>query len=188
MRKLLLICLACMILLTACATQQPTLPAVLLRIDGTTVITREDLAFAVAYEGEACTEEFFTALAEQAICAYLAEEDGVAEDEAAIRAEYEIYLENLEVTGQEPVHTALREQFPEQTDEAFDALFLAYLRRAASASAMTKTIAESYGNVVDPETIRENIRGCLTELASFCEITVSYPDLAEHIFRFESVL
>lgn len=156
----------------------------LLTIDDRTVLTREDLQFALAYEDEAPDEDFFLELAEQAICAYLAEEDGVAESEDAIRAEYEIYLESISEAGLDSAYTALRAQFSALSDAEFDALYIAYLQRAASASAMLDTIADVYGNVVDPQTIRENIAACLTELASFYTIVVSYPELEDYCFRF----
>ena len=186
MRKLLCLLLCICVLLTACGkTKIDELPEILLTIDGKPVLTRTDLRFAAAYEDESDTEFLFLKLSEQAICAFLAELDGVSENPDAIRAEYEIYLENLSAAGQSDAHTALRNNFPELTDDAFDALFQQYLYRSASTNAMLKTIAESYGNVRDPETIRENIVFCLCDLTEFHNITVSYPELEDHYFRFE---
>ena len=188
MRKLLCILLCICLLLTACGKAKfEKLPEVLLTIDGKTVLTRADLRFAEAYEAEPDTEFLFLKLSEQAICTFLAELDGVSEDPDAIRAEYEIYLESLSATGQSDAHTALREAFPDLSDEAFDTLFQQYLYRSASTDAMLKTIAESYGNILDPETIRENIIYCLCDLAEFHSITVFYPELEDHFFRFEYV-
>jgi len=188
MRKLfcLLLCLCC--ILTACGKKIDDLPENLLKIDGTTVLTLQDLQFAAAYEDEPDTEYLFLKLSEQAICTYLAEKEAVSEDRNAIRAEYEIYLENLSVTGQAAAHAALRESFSDLSDGKFGELFQQYLYRSASADAMLDTIAESYGNILDPETIRENVGYCLIDLISFCKITVSYPGLEDHFFRFEYVL
>ncbi len=188
MRKLLCLLLCICLLLTACGRQKINdLPEVLLTIDGETRLTRADLLFAAAYEDEPDTEFLFLKLSEQAICTFLAELDGVNEDPDAIRAEYEIYLESLSATGQAAAHEALRGSLPELSDSEFDALFQKYLYRSASTDAMLKTIAGSYGNVRDPETIRENIVRCLCDLASFYNITVSYPELEDHFFRFEYV-
>ena len=107
--------------------------------------------------------------------------------ELSRKAEYEIYLESLSATGQADAHAALREAFPELSDGDFDLLFQQYLYRSASTAAMLRTVAGSYGNVRDPETIREYIVRCLSELASFCDISVFYPELEDHFFRFEYV-
>ena len=186
MRKLLCTLLCICLMLTACGKKD--LPDELLAIDGETVLTRTDLQFAAAYQDEPDTEYLFLLLSEQAICAYLAENEEVSEDPAAIRAEYEIYLENLAVTGQSTAHDELRESFPALSDDAFDALFCQYLYRSASADAMLDTVADSYGNILDPETIRENIAYCMEDLIAFHEITVFYPGLEDHFFRFEYVL
>lgn len=186
MRKLLIALLCLCLMLTACGKQD--LPDVLLTIDGETVLTRTDLRFAAAYQDEPDTEYLFLLLSEQAICAYLAENEEVSEDPAAIRAEYEIYLENISVTGQSAAHEELRSAFADLSDEAFDALFQQYLYRSASADAMLDTIADIYGNVLDPETIRENIAYCMEDLIAFHDVTVFYPGLEDHFFRFEYVL
>lgn len=192
MKKLVCFLFLCILLGGCSAPEISELPGELVTVDGTCKLSREDFHFAQIYEGISLTnkqenEELFRRLAAEAVCVEIAERWEESEDYTEIAAEYEIYLESLDDTGQRTDHEALRKELSELTDEEFRETFISYLYRSASVESFMKSIASEYGNISDAGTIREGILANLWELSDDLEIALHYPGMEDDEVHFEDL-
>jgi len=192
MKRCLAVFLLLIFLLCGCTPQTEDLPEVLVTVDGKAVLTRTDYLFAQEYEGidkkdARDAEDLFLRLAADAVCSHIAAEYGEGESLASIQAEYEIFLETLEETAQEENFLSLRESLSQLSDSQFDSAYVNYLYRTASSAALQESIEDEYGNVSDPETIREGILANLWELSESYEILLFYPDMEQNAFDFNKL-
>ena len=186
MRKLLLLLCAVLVLCTACAGKAERFSSpdeVLLKINGSPVLTARDYLFAEAWQNAekelfhkaALTEDaLFSELSAAAACSVFAEEYGTAADKPELEGEYEVYIESAGSDEESKQCAQKVKAALSLSDSELKELYLKNAYFYASTDALVKDIAGVYTDTSDPESIRERVMDNIREIASYYDIEANF--------------
>ena len=185
-KKLIGIVLACL-LLSGCGAQTAAdLPKVLVEADGQTIMTKQDLQYAVMDQNllekmfgqkKRDIRQVFERYAEYRVAAFLAGQYGVEASKADAETKYENYMEELTDDNTIAYIKELKEKMG-LSDQDFKAYKIDEEVMYESTQNLLEDIASQYQNVYNAEGIEDQIQQNLMEITKNAGITLHYPGVS----------
>jgi len=186
-KKFIGVVLACFMFAGCGAQTAADLPEVLVEADGQTVMTRQDLQYAVLdqallekmfNEQKRDMRQVFERYAEYRVAAFLAEQYGVEASKDDAQTKYENYMEELTDDSTKAYIKELKKEM-NLSDQDFEAYKVDEEVMYSSTQNLLKDIASQYQNVLDADEIEDLIRQNLLEIAKNADITIRYPGISQ---------